>query len=147
MNELQPYVLDAQLSMHPTLGKHHDNIFFTERCHYEDDLVIAPIPESYIQENEIKGSFVYKLVIEVVMKHGRPSWDSSWRFQPALKSFHIAFADTTMERIMEQALTWIKERIDTTIEPFEFKNGSFYSIIQPLVFKTKNYPHYLEDEK
>lgn len=147
LEQLGLYSRMVKLTMEPTLGKENDHTFFSERCHYEDDLIVTPERDNYKTKVLEKGHYVYKLLIEVRMKHGRPDYSSEWRYEPKFRSFYIGFTGVSIEDIVANALEWINERIDTSIEPFLDKNGSYESMIQPLVVHTKRYPHYLDDEK
>lgn len=147
IESLGPYAIKTKLTMEPTMGKFTDHHFFSERCHHEDDFVEQQVSDEFIKVCNTTGKMIYLLTIEVLMKHGKPSWDTSWRFEPKFKTFVIGFAGVSMDGVIAEAVEWCKEHTDSSIEAFDYKYGSYLHKMQPLAFNTKRYPHYLEPEK
>lgn len=146
MEALLHYATDVDINAYKSLGKYYDAMFLTEKCHYETDFISQPISDEFKKACESTDTTIYKLVIAVVAKHGKPSYDSSWRYEPKCKVFHVGFLGTSYEEVIQRAMIYCQENTDHSLEPFVFKHGSFNPVIQPLVIRTKTYPHYLDNK-
>jgi len=144
MEALLHYATDVDLNAFKSLGKYYDAMFLTEKCHHESDFIPQHISEEFKKACESTDTTIYKLVIAVVAKHGQPTYDSSWRYEPKCKTFWIGFLGTSYDEVMQAAMQYCQDNTDHSIKPFAFKLGSFNPVIQPLVIRTKTYPHYLD---
>lgn len=146
MEKLLHYATNVQLETYKSPGKFYDAMYLHEESYHGEQFLPMHISDEFKVACTSKDTSIYKLVLEVVSKHGRPSYHSGWSFTPKLTDFWIGFLGTSFEEVLAAALKYCEDNTDHSLEPTVYVRGSFSPTIQPLVLRNKTYPHYLDDK-
>lgn len=146
MEELLHYADRVSVDVFKSTGTYNAGVLLKERAQYGEDFIQPLVTDEFKDACKVKGVEVYKLLIKVTTKHGKPEWSTAWRFEPTYKNYYVVFLGNSFSSVINEALQYCKDNTDTSIEPLAYSKDRPDTVIQPLVISTKRYPHYLDDK-
>lgn len=119
-----------------------ENLFFIERVTGESSFIEIATPDDIRCNMFDNGLNIYMFYMDAVFISGKPSWDTSWRYEPKPTRVRLGFSGSHYEETLARVITWFEEHEDKEKEPAVVPYSSMKRPVLPIICRTKDIPHW-----